>query len=108
MRKISWAIAVIGPLLASPMVRAQGAPQTQVQAVGITQLPPAVQDTFLAEIGNGRVEGLRKQTTASGDRYVGEVINLGQVTDIEVNARGVVVARGQPRNETPAQRVLDR
>jgi hypothetical protein len=96
-------------LMGSPLVaRAQGPAQAQVQSVGVTQLPPAVQDAFLAEIRSGRVENLRKVPTASGDRYAGEVIREGRATDIEVDAGGVVVNRTQPRDETPEQRVRDR
>ena len=96
-------------LTGSPLVaRAQSTAQAQIQSVGITQLPPAVQDTFLAEIGNGRVENLHKVMTAGGESYAGEVISEGQATDIEVNARGAVVNRGQPRVETLEQRARDR
>ena len=109
MRRISGAMAVALSLMGSPLAaRAQGMPQAQAQGVGITQLPPAVQDTFLAEIGNGRVEDLRLEATANGVSYVGKVIDEGKATDIEVDPKGVVVKRSQPRAETPVERALDR
>jgi len=108
MRRLRWAV-VASLLMGSPLVaRAQGPAQAQVQSVGITQLPPAVQDTFLAEIGNGRVENLRKVPTASGDLYAGEVISDVRAADIMVDTSGVVVNRTQLRDETPEQRARQR
>jgi hypothetical protein len=107
MRRITWAAALF--LMGSPLVaRAQGTAQPQTLSVGITQLPAAVQDTFLAEIGQGRVENLRKVATPGGDRYTGEVIRDGKVTAIEVEGSGVVLDRAQPRDETPEERASDR
>jgi hypothetical protein len=109
MRGTGWAMVVMFPLMGSPLLaQAQGTAQAQVQSVGITQLPPAVQDTFQAEIGNGRVQNLRRETTSGGERYAGQVITGGQSSDIAVDANGVVVQRSQPRDETPAERAQDR
>ena len=108
MRRLSWAVAVALPLLASPLARAEGEGEKAAQRVAITQLPPAVQDTFQAEVGNGRVEDLRKESTATGDRYAGQVVTEGQATDIEVDAKGVVVKRSPPKDETPDQHARDR
>jgi hypothetical protein len=107
MRRITWIAALF--LMGSPLaVRAQGMAEPQLQRVGITQLPPAVQDTFLAEIGGGRVENLGRVMTATGERYTGQVINEGEATDIEVDTNGVVVKRGPPRDENLEQRARDR
>jgi len=108
MRRITLALAAALFSMGSPLVaQAQATAQPQIQRVGITQLPPAVQDTFLAEIGNGRVENLRKVTTPSGERYAGEVITEGQVAEIQVDDSGVVVSRGLSRDETPEERARD-
>jgi|SRR3954470_1238102 hypothetical protein len=109
MRRLRGAVAAALLWMGTPLVaRAQELPQAQLQRVGITELPPAVQDTFLAEIGEGRVENLGKVMTATGERYTGQVIADGQATDIEVDTSGVVLKRSAPRDETLEQRARDR